>query len=339
MAEPPAATRFAAGRLRRFELLVVLAVALFVGGMALASVLFGAGDLLERLGRISGTTVLGLLALALVNYALRAWRWQIFSVHLGIAVPPLRGLLYYGAGLSMGPTPGKVGEALRLWLLERGHGYRYERLAPLFLGDRLGDLNAALLLCLIGVAGVPDGLVWTVAAALLVLAVTLAFVFPRPLIALVTLGYRALGRRGRRLFARTRTMLRLTARLFDPRLYALVLFLSVAGWFAEAVAFHWLLADLGATVPLLDAVFVFTFSLVVGALSMLPGGLGSTEATMVALLLALGVDIDTALVATAAIRAATLWFGVALGFALLPFALRSARRGGAAAPAIAMARR
>ena len=49
-------------------------------------------------------------------------------------------------------TPGKVGEALRLWLLERCHGYRYERTAPLLIGDRLGDAVAITLLCLRGLS-------------------------------------------------------------------------------------------------------------------------------------------------------------------------------------------
>jgi uncharacterized protein (TIRG00374 family) len=66
--------------------------------------------------------------------------------------------------------------------------------------------------------------------------------------------------------------------------------------------------------------------MIVGALSMLPGGLGSTEATMIGLLLALGVDFDRALVATAVIRLTTLWFGTGLGALALPFALRLARR-------------
>jgi uncharacterized protein (TIRG00374 family) len=137
--------------------------------------------------------------------------------------------------------------------------------------------------------------------------------------------YAAGGRRGRRLFAGLRAALRQTARLFAPRLLLVALALSLLGWLAEAWAFHWLLTVLGAELGLLQAVFVFTFAIVVGAVSMLPGGLGSAEATMVALLVALDVELETALAATAVIRAATLWFGVALGFVALAPALKRAR--------------
>ena len=94
----------------------------------------------------------------------------------------------------------------------------------------------------------------------------------------------------------------------------------------ECFALYILLIELGANVTMQQAIFVFTFSMLVGAISMLPGGLGSTEATMFALLTIAGVEADTALAATAIIRATTLWFAVLLGFLLLPFSLRLARK-------------
>jgi uncharacterized protein (TIRG00374 family) len=79
-----------------------------------------------------------------------------------------------------------------------------------------------------------------------------------------------------------------------------------------------------------QAVFVFTFAMIAGTVAMLPGGLGGTEAVMLALLGALGVDLQVAVTATALIRLTTLWFAVGLGFIGLPFSLRLARRGPAA---------
>lgn len=128
-----------------------------------------------------------------------------------------------------------------------------------------------------------------------------------------------------RLFAGLRHMARQTARLFDPPLLALALAVGVLGWFAECLALFWLVETLGGSITLRAAVFVFAFSMMVGAVSMLPGGLGGTEVTMFALLTAAGVAPDIALAATAVIRATTLWFAVALGGLTLPFALRAAR--------------
>src|SRR5262249_28032523 len=81
----------------------------------------------------------------------------------------------------------------------------------------------------------------------------------------------------------------------------------------------------GARIGLQGATFVYAATTVAGALSFLPGGLGMTEAGMLALLLRLGSGIDrgTAAAATFVTRAATLWFAGALGLpALLVYARR-----------------
>ena len=65
-----------------------------------------------------------------------------------------------------------------------------------------------------------------------------------------------------------------------------------------------------------EAIFIFAFSTVAGALSMLPGGMLAAEGSMVALmneLSSLPVGLDVAAACTLIVRFATLWFGVILG--------------------------
>ncbi len=50
---------------------------------------------------------------------------------------------------------------------------------------------------------------------------------------------------------------------------------------------------------------------------MIPGGLGSMEAALVALLNYFGVPLPSAVAATVLIRLATLWFAVAMGLGCL----------------------
>ena len=64
------------------------------------------------------------------------------------------------------------------------------------------------------------------------------------------------------------------------------------------------------------AVFILSFSTVIGAASALPGGLGAAEASITAMLsLLVGLNREAASTATLLIRFATLWFGVLLGLA------------------------
>jgi uncharacterized protein (TIRG00374 family) len=275
-----------------------------------------------------------LLGLSLANYLARAWRWVVLGEQLRLAVPVLHQVLYYLAGYCFTSTPAKAGEAVRLWFLRAGHGVPYARSLPMMLADRAIDLWAVLILSLVSVAGFA-AYAWQGALLAGVLAlVSLPLLFPRRLRPLVNRLYGWWPSRGRAL-VRLRRAIAALDELASWRSYGLTLVPSIGGWFAECAALYLLLQQFGAHVSMLDAVFVFSFGMIVGALSMLPGGLGSTEATMVLLLGAIGVDVDVALAATAIIRLTTFWFAIALGSALLPLALRAsahASRGAAQRP-------
>lgn len=317
--------KFSFSSMRRAEYYVVASVVLFAVALAVASIVVGTEDIPAHLAAVGPEVFVGLLLLSLFNYLLRAGRWQYFAERLGTVIPWRRNLSYYFAGFSMTTTPGKLGEALRLWFIERAHGYSYARLAPLFVGDRLSDLNTVLILSLVGLSAFA-GYGWAV-LGLLAAAFAVTFLFMRPAALLSVVGwiYTATGRRWPRLFAKARHSLRLTAGLFSVRTLLLATLISLPGWLAECWALAWLLAALGHPIGLQAGMFIFCFSMLAGAVSMLPGGLGGVEAAMMALLVVVGTPVDVALVATVIIRITTLWFAVVLGFITLPLALRFAR--------------
>jgi glycosyltransferase 2 family protein len=74
-----------------------------------------------------------------------------------------------------------------------------------------------------------------------------------------------------------------------------------------------ILHALGVNAGALWAVGVFAAGSLAGGLSILPGGVGTAEAGMVALLIAGDVPSSTAFAATLLVRLLTLGFGAALG--------------------------
>ncbi len=266
-----------------------------------------------------------LLGLSLVNYALRAGRWLMLSRALDLRVPGRANLLYYFSGYALTATPGKAGEAVRLWLLKGGHGISYSRSMPLMLADRALDIWAVMLLTLVSFSGFQAYRWYGVALLVLVVIASIPLIKPRLLEPALLAAAGHMKRRAR-LLVHLRRVLRAMARLSSWRTYATTLVPSVIGWWAEAAALYVLLQHFGADVSLANAVFVFSFGMIVGAISMLPGGLGSTEATMVLLLTALGVDLDLALLATAIVRATTFWFAVVIGLIVAPSAVAASRR-------------
>ncbi len=103
-------------------------------------------------------------------------------------------------------------------------------------------------------------------------------------------------------------------------LYGIVL--GLLAWGAEGLAFYYIMHVLGSDLSLSTALFIYAFSILVGALSFLPGGLGGFEVTMVTLLILNHVAQPQAVAATVLIRLVTLWFAVALGVIALTMPAR-----------------
>jgi glycosyltransferase 2 family protein len=113
--------------------------------------------------------------------------------------------------------------------------------------------------------------------------------------------------------------------LMTPRIFAVGLVLSVVAWGLEAVCFYLILQGLGLSATLLQANFAYSFSTLIGALSMLPGGIGGAEAGMLGLLAIMGISYSNALPAVILIRVCTLWFAVAVGAVLTAWLLLRSR--------------
>jgi uncharacterized protein (TIRG00374 family) len=120
-----------------------------------------------------------------------------------------------------------------------------------------------------------------------------------------------------------------TERLLAWKPLTIAIVLGLISWAGECLAFYVVLIGLGfapSGTLLLQATFILAMSTLVGAVSMLPGGLGAADASVTGLLLLLvtvpPMSQPVAVAATLLIRFCTLWFGVLLGVAALLLAGR-----------------
>lgn len=282
-------------------------------------------DALDRALALPVSVLVAMLGLSLVNYTSRAWRWVFLTRHLELDVPVAKNALYYLTGYALTATPGKAGEAIRLWLLKLGHSIGYTKSLPLMVADRIVDMWAIAVLVFLSMSGFADYLWQSILMGVIVVVGSIPILFPQLLLPLLYVIFEWQPRTGR-IVVRARRFVHSMANSLGPRTYAATLLPAVLGWFAECVALYLVLVYLGAPITVSEATFVFAFSMIIGAISMLPGGLGSTEATMVLLLKTLGVDLGTAIAATAIVRITTFWFAVVLGFVCTPMAINAARR-------------
>ena len=270
----------------------------------------------------SWAVVLAAAGLSLLNYALRIIRWRFYLTRLGHRVPRRFAALTYTAGFAYTVSPGKLGEMVRARYYEP-FGVPLSDITAAFFAERLLDLIVMVVLAALLLAASPGyhGVVLGSAAIVLVALALLAMLpwakfsqrlqasssTPGPLLRAITGLASAL--------AATRRLLGLGALAWG-------LALGLAAWVSEGIGLGLLSSMFPAPhLDLLAGIGIYGVAVLIGGLSFLPGGLGSTEAVMTTLLTIRGYTLSQALAITLTCRLVTLWFAVVLGW-LAVFALR-----------------
>jgi glycosyltransferase 2 family protein len=253
--------------------------------------------------------------LSLINYALRIVRWRAYLARLGHSVSFRFATLSFIAGFAYTLSPGKLGEMARAQYYVP-LGVPLADVAAAFFAERLMDLIVMVILAALLLTAYPayHGVIYTAAALVLLALTSLGFV---PWNAFAT----RLQPQGktpgtvRRALIGLVSALAATRRLMSPGVLISGLVLGLIAWSLEGVG----LGLLSSIFPplqldLATAVGIYGVAVLIGGLSFLPGGLGSTEAVMTALLTTRGYHLSEALLITLSCRLLTLWFAVVLGW-------------------------
>jgi uncharacterized protein (TIRG00374 family) len=264
------------------------------------------------------------LALSLVNYGLRFARWEIYLKELEITLPWRTSLAIFLVGFVLSITPGKAGELGKAWLVRELGGGKARRAVAAVIAERITDLLGMILLAGLGALAFPWGR-WPAIAAFTACGVAVAILsWAGAARRILKMAEHLPGIRGRievleEVYDRFRSLLR-------PPILAATAALSIFAWGAEGLGFAIVAGAYAPDTSWLAAIFNYSASTLIGALSMLPGGLLASEGSLAALLGAQGLDTAAAASATLIIRAATLWFAVLLGLLAVPVVLRKLKR-------------
>lgn len=296
---------------RQVGLVLLAALALYVGLLLWT----GWGRAAEALRDFPPSALAVVVGWVLLGWLLRGLRWLYFSRRLGWGVPVGPNLLVFLASFAFTATPGKAGEVVKSVLLQRRYGVPVAQSAAALVVERLQDLIAVLLLAAGGLTLLADATVYFAACVALVALATVFLVSER-LHDLLLARLRRVARlqplavKLEELFTTGRGLLR-------PGPLAVGLGLAVLGWACEGLALHAIFGGLGVELELRQTFFIYGLSTVVGALSMLPGGVGGFEGCMLLLLRALSVSEGVSAAAVVLVRLGTLWLVSLLGFVFL----------------------
>ena len=291
-------------------------------GVAVWAGLLFYGDVsatLDATKQLSLGALFAALFLSTLNYFIRAYRWQRLLHTVGVRIPMGESTVVFLAGLSMTLTPMKVGEILKSALLKQSRQIPIATTAPVVMAERITDLASMVLLASIGSLSLDRGYYVAVAGTLLVGAI----------VAVCTI--RPLGEALLRLCTQLPVIKHKASSLRDaydnlgvlvapaPLFQATVL--GLLAWGTHCVALLVLVRSFpDVAFSLAESLFAYSTPLLAGTLSMLPGGLGLTEASMAGLLQGMGGPGLTAAIAAAStilIRLVTFWWAIFVGVASL----------------------
>lgn len=298
----------------------------------LTALVFAAMVLFADVGRVRAAfaafdpwAFAAVIGLATVGYGVRFLKWEFYLRELDESPGLKTSALVFLCGLMMVVTPGKAGEVWKAWFLRDRAGTPVARTVSVVGAERVTDLLALGLFAATGLA------VYSRSSTVL-LGVGVAFALGLGLLQWRSASLRllaavesipAVGRYA----AEIREFYESAYALFRPRPLAVSTALSLLAWGLEGVAFLVALEGFGADATLLVGLFVFGLGSVVGAVSMLPGGLAAAEASMVGLLLTFGYARPVAVGATIVVRVGTLWYAALLGLGVFSlYKLAIARR-------------
>lgn len=298
---------------------VVLAI---VCATTLAAIAWsGAGAAWQALAAIGAATFATGTLVCCATLLLRFARWRHILQRQGHVLPDGFSLRVYLAGVALSASPGKLGETLRSALL-LPRGVPLAQSIAAFVADRLSDLIGVALLG--AVAGMAAGQRQPVLEVIALLALVGPAWLAQRLRSGWTLQPGAWQRAPawlQRLARRAAAPALAWAQRWTPSPVGAYAVVALAVYGLQALVFASYVNRLAPGTGIAACVAVYANATLIGAATLLPGGLGAMESALVLQLHGLGLPLPQAIAATLAARVSTLWVGWGIGFAaLLSFA-------------------
>lgn len=256
------------------------------------------------------------LALAGLSYSCRSLRWLGYMRLTEQEASINRHIIIYLSGFAFTASPAKAGELMRgTHLNELGVPFRYTFLS--FVSERLLDVLAVLLL----------GTYFLIKYFSLFFSLLTVAMLLLPFIVVPTLNVLlnlALSKPWLELIHILRDLWRLPV-ILKSQLFTLL------AWIAQGLILYLMLINFDVKISIAMAVGIYCLSLLIGAASLIPSGIGVTEVGMIWLLTQVGVGSDIAIITSLITRMLTLWPAMLIGLACA-FALKKSKASSIVSP-------
>ena len=246
-------------------------------------------------------------------------KWHLLLKNCEIDIPLRKSIAVFLSGSAFtGITPGQVGALIKSQILKTSSNIPRTKTVPIIMIENVYDLIGAIIASIIGIIilGIQP---YLIIIAILVLTIIFFFMYYRP---------------ASELFFKRITKTKFFSKRVDnisefnkiiqkstnPKVATICILLAVTYWFIISIAVYYTLIAFDINIlDYLEVLAIYTTSILLGAISLIPGGIGIAEGSIAGLLTLNGIDVSTALILSVMIRILTFWYSVGVGFIMLKF--------------------
>jgi len=285
------------------------------------AIYYDANQFIENLEKVNLYFIIPILLCFLTSILVKSLRQLLFLKHLGIKIPIKQNTIIYLAGLSMLITPAGLGEMIKSHFLLKKYDQPVSKTLPLVIVERYHDALAILSIIIIF-----SIITWITFLTIPILIIGILLLVP-----LIVVRNRKLFQMFQKVIHKVKMFQNLENHSLEFN-KSLVSFTSkkifFSGWVVGIAA--WSFDGLGIYLCFqafeLDFDFFTTSvlglaSILFGALTLIPGGVGVTEVSFVALLSTYGIESSISSSLALFFRLQSIWFVTCIGIVATKFAL------------------
>ena len=300
--------------LNKFLIIIIIAIIIYAGFLFLSDF----SKIYDRLESFNTTYLGPILLLISFSWFILFLRWTLLLKNLSISVPTKSNLIIFVSSFALSATPGALGELIKSKLLKNKFNIPISKTAPLILIERIYDLIGAIIVSSFGISYIESGnyalLVFTIVLITMIVFLRSKIIFSNLL----------------SIFKKIKFLENKINDISDsydsiqpslnPKIFASSTLLSIIYWISMGTSSYFVLLALNVDmISYFHMVSIYSSSVIIGAASFIPGGVGIAEGSIAGLLTLGGVEISIGLVIGILVRIFTLWYGVIFGSILLKF--------------------
>ncbi len=294
---------------------------IFVIFYVIFAIYYDSNQFRESIDKINPYFIIPILFCFTTSILIKSLRQMLFLRHLGIKIPLKQNTIIYLAGLSMLITPAGLGEMIKSHFLLNKYNQPVSKTLPLVLVERYHDALAILSVLII----------FSIITGTTFLTIPILIIGIILIVSLIVI-------RSKKLFPMFQKVIR-KVKIFQTLENhsiefnkSLVSFTSkkifFSGWVVGMVA--WSVDGLGIFLCFQAFELDFDFfisallglaSILFGALTLIPGGVGVTEVSFVQLLSLYGIESSIGSALALFFRLLSIWYVTCIGFVATKFAL------------------